>query len=95
MQVQGLVTVLVAWIGDALGLISGSLVVFGNHLVEGAKDTTYMGLLTNGIFGTKDGLLYWMKNDVFYILKAFNELPIADGLTALLKAIIVGLGIGA
>jgi hypothetical protein len=94
MQVQGLVAFIVGLVGDLVNLLGGAASTFGIHVATASVDPTKMAQLTNGIFGTTDGLIYWMKNDVFYILTAFNEVPIANGLTELLKAIVAGLGIG-
>ena len=90
MQVQGLVDVTVRMIGDLTNLISGAVGTFGVHMINTPQ--IQIEQLTNGIFGTTDGLIYWMKNDLFYLVNNLGTPAMAAKLANFIGALIIGSG---
>jgi hypothetical protein len=93
MQVQGLVEFVVQDIGHLIKLMSGAMVTFGTDMeASGAMYSVQMERLTNGIFGTTDGLIYWMKNDLFYLVNNLGTATMAAKLVNFIAALIIGSG---
>ena len=92
MQVQGLVAFIVQDIGRLIELLSGAMVTFGGETVTAGGNYSKMEQLTNGIFGTTDGLIYWMKNDLFYLVNNLGTPAMAAKLANFIAALIVGSG---
>ena len=92
MQVQGLVAFVVQDIGQLISLLSGAMVTFGDDTVLAGNSYSKMEQLTNGIFGTTDGLIYWMKNDLFYLVNNLGTPAMAAKLANFIAALIVGSG---
>ena len=93
MQVQGLVEFVVQDIGHLIKLMSGAMVTFGTDMeASGAMYSVQMERLTNGIFGTTDGLIYWMKNDLFYLVNNLGTVEMAAKFANFIAAIILGSG---
>jgi len=92
MQVQGLVAFIVQDIGRLIELLSGGMVTFGQDTVLAGGNYSKMEQLTNGIFGTTDGLIYWMKNDLFYLVNNLGTPAMAAKLANFIAALIVGSG---
>ena len=92
MQVQGLVAFIVQDIGRLIELLSGAMVTFGGETVLAGSNYSKMEQLTNGIFGTTDGLIYWMKNDLFYLVNNLGTVEMAAKFANFIAAIILGSG---
>ena len=92
MQVQGLVAFIVQDIGRLIELLSGAMVTFGGETVLAGNSYSKMEQLTNGIFGTTDGLIYWMKNDLFYLVNNLGTVEMAAKFANFIAAIILGSG---
>jgi hypothetical protein len=92
MQVQGLVAFIVQDIGRLIELLSGAMVTFGGETVTAGGNYSKMEQLTNGIFGTTDGLIYWMKNDLFYLVNNLGTVEMAAKFANFIAAIILGSG---
>ena len=92
MQVQQLVAFMTADIGRLISLLAGAMVTFGGEVTAGGRSWTEMEKLTNGIFGTTDGLIYWMKNDLFYLVNNLGTVPQAAKLANFIAALILGSG---
>ena len=92
MQVQGLVAFIVQDIGRLIELLSGGMVTFGQETVLAGGNYSKMEQLTNGIFGTTDGLIYWMKNDLFYLVNNLGTVEMAAKFANFIAAIILGSG---
>jgi hypothetical protein len=71
-------------IGDLTTLLSGAITSFGGHLTVQAGNMQTMAALTTGIFGTNNGLIYWINDKVFYLLENLPYAAIGDGLRAIL-----------
>ena len=83
-QVQYLVSFIVGLIGDLTGLLSGAVTTFGTHLTTSSGNMTTMAALTTGIFGTENGLIYWINDKVFYLLTHLPYAAIGTGLREIL-----------
>jgi len=92
MQVQGLVAFVVQDIGHLIALLSGAMVTFGTDTEAAGGNYSKMEQLTNGIFGTTDGLIYWMKNDLFYLVNNLGTTAMAAKFANFIAAIILGSG---
>ena len=92
MQVQSLVAFIVEDMGLLIGLLSNAMADFGGYTMAGAEDSGKMASLTTGIFGTTDGLIYWMKNDLFYLVNNLGTVPQAAKLANFIAALILGSG---
>jgi len=92
MQVQGLVAFVVQDIGHLIALLSGAMVTFGTDTETAGGNYSKMEQLTNGIFGTTDGLIYWMKNDLFYLVNNLGTPAMAAKFANFIAAIILGSG---
>lgn len=93
MQVQGLVEFAVQEMGHLITLISGAMVTYGQDMeAGGAMYSVNMERLTNGIFGTTDGLIYWMKNDLFYLVNNLGTADMAVKFVNFIAALIIGSG---
>ena len=95
MQVEGLVSFTVQSIGDLTNLICGAIGVWGEHTLLSVQQPGLMAQLTNGIFGTTDGLIYWMKDDLIYLVNNLGTQVMAERLTNFIAALIVGSGASA
>jgi hypothetical protein len=91
-QVGNLVKFMVEDLGILIGLLSNAMSTFGQFTFDGAQDTVRMNDLTTGIFGTTDGLIYWMKNDLFYLVNNLGTVPQAAKLANFIAALILGSG---
>ena len=91
-QVGYLVQFIVEDIGLLIGLLSNAMSDFGMYTMQGAEDTGRMSLLTTGIFGTTDGLIYWMKNDLFYLVNNLGTQAASAKLANFIAALILGSG---
>jgi riboflavin transporter FmnP len=91
-QVGYLVAFMVEDLGILIGLLANAMSDFGNFTAIGAGDVPRMNDLTTGIFGTTDGLIYWMKNDLFYLVNYLGEPTAAGKLANFIAALILGSG---
>ena len=91
-QVGYLVQFMVEDLGILIGLLSNAMSTFGAFTFAGAQDDVRMRELTTGIFGTQDGLIYWMKNDLFYLVNYLGEPTAALKLANFIAALILGSG---
>jgi hypothetical protein len=92
MQLEGLVKFVVQSVGDLTNLICGAIGVWGEHTLLSVDKPGLIANLTNGIFGTTDGLIYWMKNDFIYLVTNLGTNVMAERLTNFIAALIVGSG---
>jgi len=91
-QVGYLVAFIVEDMGLLIGLLSNAMSDFGAFTMIGAADTDRMNDLTTGIFGTTDGLIYWMKNDLFYLVNNLGTIEQAEKFANFIAALILGSG---
>jgi hypothetical protein len=92
MQVEGFVRVIVQMIGDLTNIMGGAAALFGEHTMTLSQYPSVVNDLTVGIFGTKDGLIYWMKNDFIYLVNNLGTTEMAARLANFIAALIVGSG---
>jgi len=92
MQVQGLVAFIVQDMGILIGLLSNAMSAFGGYVLAGGLRPTDMAQLTTGIFGTTDGLIYWMKNDLFYLVNNLGTVEQSYKFANFIAALILGSG---
>jgi hypothetical protein len=92
MQLEGLVKFIVQSTGDLTNLICGAIGVWGEHTLLSVDKPGLIANLTNGIFGTKDGLIYWMKDDFIYLVNNLGTQEMAERLTNFIAALIIGSG---
>lgn len=79
MQLQGLVQWSVTMLGDAMAEV-------GNVLQETGASDAKMGKLTTGIFGTTDGVFYWVNDKIFYVIKGLNDADIGGLISNIMGA---------
>jgi hypothetical protein len=91
-QVGYLVRFIVEDMGLLIGLLANAMSDFGNYTMIGATDIGKMNELTTGIFGTNDGLIYWMKNDLFYLVNNLGTVDQAYKFANFIAALILGSG---
>jgi len=91
-QVGYLVAFFVEDMGLLIGLLSNAMSKFGEYTMIGAGSETKMNDLTTGIFGTTDGLIYWMKNDLFYLVNNLGTVEQAYKFANFIAALILGSG---
>jgi hypothetical protein len=91
-QVGYLVAFFVEDMGLLIGLLANAMSDFGAYTMAAAQDEGIMDDLTTGIFGTSDGLIYWMKNDLFYLVNYLGEPTAASKLANFIAALILGSG---
>jgi hypothetical protein len=92
MQLEGLVSFTVQSIGDLTNLICGAIGTWGEHTLLSVNQPGLIANLTTGIFGTTDGLIYWMKDDFIYLVNNLGTNVMAERLTNFIAALIVGSG---
>ena len=83
-QVQYLVAFIVGLVGHLTDLLSGAVQTFGVDMVTQSGNVQTMAALTTGIFGTNNGLIYWINDKVFYLLEHLPYQAIGDGIRAIL-----------
>jgi hypothetical protein len=74
-------------LGDLIGLLSGAMIEFGNHLICASEDVDTMLALTTGIFGTNSGLIYWINNKVIYLVENLPWCDLGGALGGLLNGL--------
>lgn len=79
MQVQGFVQWFITMMGDAMAAV-------GNHIQISAASDVEMGKLTVGIFGTTDGLLYWINDKIFYVIAGLQTADIGGLISNIMGA---------
>ena len=88
LQVQYLVMLIAKELGRLTGYIADAIGFFGADLVAAGGDAGTMENLTTGIFGTNSGLIYWINDDIFYIIENLPWSELGLGLGALFDGII-------
>ena len=84
-------------VGDLTNLIASGVATFGTHLIDNASKPLPMEALANGIFGVHgstggDGLIYWMKDDLIYLVNNLGEPAMASRFVNFIAALIIGSG---
>ncbi len=87
LQVQYLVAFIGGLLGRLIELISGAMATFGNDLITDSVDPLTMQELTTGIFGTNSGLIYWINDNMIYLIANLPWIPLGTGLGALFDGI--------
>jgi len=86
-QVQYLVSFITGLVGDLVNLIAGSIATFGTHVTIASGNADLMANLTSGIFGTQNGLIYWINDKVFYVLEKLPYTEIGAGLNQIVHGL--------
>ena len=88
MEVGHLVAFIVGMVGELLGEVFAGLENFADTLVTSAGNVELMDNLTIGIFGTTDGLIYWINQKVFYLIENMPWCDLGQGLGQLIEGIL-------
>ena len=88
MEVGHLAAFIVGMIGEMFGEVFAGLTNFSDWLTTTGGDVAAMDNLTIGIFGTTDGLIYWINNLVFYIIENLPWCDLGQGLGQLIEGIL-------
>ena len=87
LQVQHLVAFIVGLVGELIIEIGGMLTSFGGTVKTYGACADVMQSLTTGIFGTNDGLIYWINDKIFYLIREMPWCELGAGLGALLQGL--------
>ena len=85
-QVQYLVAFITGLVGKLVGYLADAVSTFGGDVVTAAGNSDQMQALTTGIFGDQNGLIYWINEKVFFVLRELPYSEIGLGLKAILTA---------